>query len=357
MVVKSVPTHVQPYPLLFPWYAFRRLTYLLLSTTQLAQSKFIMTVFTEAQSRLNLKEEARLILGMIHKTEEKYSAGYLIRLLKGDERFETKEESHQELEGYGAFPDAHSDRLRNMLRFFERRGLVYSQGGMYGILGLSDKGQAFINEPGDLWVSYRSLRRKPLQQKLMLELRDIRREWAGKEQKPPYQIFTDYMLERLIKDMPTTAQELAEIPGFGDYKVNRYGPALIQTISAAKAEAKKARQAEFERKVQNPSHQATRALFEAGYSEEAIAAKRKIKTTTVRQQLINLHRSGQIDLNPWIEQTLSAELLTKGSNYFQESENARLKTAYEALGMDYDVLRLCRLYVSDFSKRQEVLVA
>ena len=50
------------------------------------------------------------------------------------------------------------------------------------------------------------------------------------ERKPSFSIFTDYSMFRLIQDKPQHVTELRMIPGFGDYKVNKYGPPIISAI-------------------------------------------------------------------------------------------------------------------------------
>ncbi len=308
---------------------------------------------TEANRQVNLKEEAKMILGMIQETEEKYSAGYLIRLLKGDTRYEVRVEEHRELKAYGSMPDVHTDRLRNILRFLEGMDLIEARDGVYGILGLTGKGLEFLNQPEDLWVDYRTLRMKEYDQRLLLELREIRRELSKSEGKAPFRIFTDHMLENLIREKPINTPDLQMIPGFGDYKVNRYGPAILQAVNRIQTQKEESNRIKRLKEVRQPSYQATKSLFEAGLSEAEIAQRRNLKPTTVRKMLLALHREGEINLTPWIEQHLDEQTLEKGTTYFQQHRNPRLKEAYETLGLDYATLRLCRLYVAEVSSHSE----
>ena len=316
-----------------------------------------MIVMTAKSSRLNLKEEARIMLTMVQETGEKYGSSYLLQLLKGDQRYAPKAEAHLSVTGYGTFPEAHPDRLRNILRFLQRRELLRVQDERYGVWALTEAGIAFLQAPHDLWVDYRSLRRKPYEQKLLNELRRLRRELSQSRGVAPFEVFTDYQLESLVALLPTDVATLTRMGSFDDEKVNLYGPALLKLTQAAQAAKTQAAQAQLEKQTKSPAHQATKSLFEAGLSETEIAARREVKPATVRQQLLRLHRAGEINLTPWIEQTVAPEDLAKGGEFFQKQDNPRLKAAFEALGLDYATLRLCRLYVSDLSSRQEHLAA
>lgn len=314
-----------------------------------------MIIPNDPTGKVNLKEEALMMLSMMQATGQKYSANYLIRLLKGDDRYEPRDPAHLEVTGYGALPEAYPDQLRNLLRYFQREGLIEPQNSMYGILTLTPQGEQFLAEPTDLWATYRSLRLQEFELRLLMELRDLRRNLAQQEGKAPFRIFTDYMLQRLIEEEPRTATDLQMIPGFGPYKANRYGPPVLQVINHVHQQKEEAKRLQLAKKVHNSSHQAVKAMFEAGLSEVEIAEKRRIKPATVRSMLLNLHRAKEINLTPWIEQELDQATLEKGAAYFRQHQNPRLKAAYETLGLDYDVLRLCRLYVAEVSSKQEEL--
>ena len=97
-------------------------------------------------------------------------------------------------------------------------------------------------------------------------------------------------------------------------------------------------------------------LFEKGFTVEQIASQHELKTGTIQHYLLTLHQAGEIDLIPWIKDQLSTEELEKGSRYFQQHENPKLSQAFADLGLDYDTLRLCRLYVAKHDTVQEELV-
>lgn len=59
------------------------------------------------------------------------------------------------------------------------------------------------------------------------ELRAWRRSQAGKEGKAPYIIATNRLLQVIASFLPQTPEELLQIPGFGQYKLNLYGSGIL----------------------------------------------------------------------------------------------------------------------------------
>ncbi|MDW3650045.1 MAG: RQC domain-containing protein [Bacteroidia bacterium] len=298
------------------------------------------------EALVNIKEEAHLILKTVVLLDQKYGINYITRILRASENFGFREENHRELETYGSMKAKHSERIRNLISYLLRNHFLQVTNSRYGSIGISRKGEEFLAYPSELIVKSSELRTSPYDKKLLLGLRQLRNTLARQEDKPPFRVFTDYTLARIIDDKPKDLQELKMIPGFGDYKANRFGPSIISVIEIIMKEKAQDDKNRFLKKVQAAAHQEVKALFESGVSLEEIAQRRSVQLHTVENYLSNLHKAGEIDLKPWIEDRLAGEDLEKGSMYFLNSPESSLKKAYEELGIDYDRLKLCKLYVS-----------
>ncbi|MEL6251651.1 MAG: RQC domain-containing protein [Bacteroidota bacterium] len=298
------------------------------------------------EALVNIKEDAYLILKTVVLLDQKYGSNYITRVLRASETFGFKEAHHRELETFGRMKGKHSERIRNLINYLLRKHFLQVTNSRYGSIGISRKGEEFLTYPSELIVKAHELRTSIYDKKLLLELRQLRSALAKQEAKPPFRVFTDYTLGRIIDDKPKDLQELKMIPGFGDYKANRFGPSIISLVEMIMKEKAVADRLRFLKKVQSAAHQEVKALFEAGANLTEIADKRSIQVQTVENYLSNLHKAGEIDLRPWIEEKLVGEELEKGSTYFRKSPESSLKKAYEELGIDYNRLKLCKLYVS-----------
>jgi hypothetical protein len=65
------------------------------------------------------------------------------------------------------------------------------------------------------------------------QLRVWRRTQAGKENKAPYMIATNRLLHLVASFLPQTPEELMQLPGFGQYKLNLYGSGILAVTKKA----------------------------------------------------------------------------------------------------------------------------
>ncbi len=63
------------------------------------------------------------------------------------------------------------------------------------------------------------------------ELKAYRLEMSRKENIQPYIIYNNKQLEDLIQKMPRTMEQLKNVSGFGEIKVNKYGRDIIEILS------------------------------------------------------------------------------------------------------------------------------
>lgn len=68
--------------------------------------------------------------------------------------------------------------------------------------------------------------------------------------------------------------------------------------------------------------------------------------------LIEDHYNDGIDLVPWIEKNINAKSLFKGCEYFSKIENPTIEQGRALLGLDENVLALCKLYVWDLQRKE-----
>lgn len=312
---------------------------------------------TLRSTQINVKEDVVAVLKTVSLTAERYGMNYLVSLVRGDAQFGLKDPVHATFETFGALGHQASQRVRCLIEFLLEEDYLVIRDAQYGTLGLGESGTVYLDSPEDWWVRPEKLRPKPYDRMLLVELRTMRREQSQQAGCLPYQIFTDYTLSCLVKEKPANLAELLRIPGLTDQKANRYGALIIGAVERMQAQRQADNYDRFLRRVESQGYQQVKRLFAAGHTEAEIAQRRGVKPATIRRTLVELHRAGEIDLRPWIQETVPAETLNKGTTYFAQAEDQRLREAYEKLGLDYDTLRLCRLYIADVSARQEELRA
>ncbi len=303
--------------------------------------------------RINLKDSAIDILKTVLLLEQSYGVNYLVRILQGIQEYGFRETNHQHLETFGTLQDQYQEMIRDITQYLIKEEFLEILDKRFGNIGITQKGKDFLDHPSDIWVLPRTIRASKIDKRIFYALKNMRKEIAEEASKPPFHIFTDYTLHCIVEEKPTDLHSLHSVPGIGDYKVEKYGHMIIGIINDLLEQKAEEDQTRLLKKADSPSHQAIKTMFEEGKSLDEIATAREVKVSTVRAALHCLHTTGHIDLIPWIKENLDPEILEKGIAYFKENTQIRLTQAYEDLGLDYDTLRLCRMYVSHTSDVEE----
>ena len=66
---------------------------------------------------------------------------------------------------------------------------------------------------------------------LFEDLRGLRREIAREENVPPYLIFSDRTLVDMCVKKPQNREQMLQVSGVGDYKLEKYGEAFLSRIN------------------------------------------------------------------------------------------------------------------------------
>ena len=293
---------------------------------------------------LDIREESVQILKTILLLDKSYSAGYLARVLQASEQFPLRNANHKELETYGVLSEHTYGNIADIIDYLIQESLLEVAHPTMGTLKVTAKGEEFLGDPQPLEVNRQNLRKSWYQYELMMKLKELRVQYAAKEELAPYLVFTNFTLRQLITILPETMAEMDEIPGMADQEESL----KLQILASISEILEKKSQDDVSgiySRAHSPSHRKVKEMYESGFDPAEIARRRKLQLGTVRNYLITLHQAGEIDLKPWIEETVDNKALHKAGEYFKQANSPKLKEAHEVLGLDYDTLELCRLYV------------
>jgi ATP-dependent DNA helicase RecQ len=150
-----------------------------------------------------------------------------------------------------------------------------------------------------LSVSSAAMRKAPDVDK---ELREYLREWrraaAKAEEVPAYVVMHDTALEELCHRRPNSLSDVRRVPGFGERKTERYGPAILDALRQFREGA---RAAASPKKTSKPAAETMRLLAE-GRSFEEIAEIRGRLVSTVMGMVADLVERGKVQFKPdWVD--------------------------------------------------------
>jgi len=197
--------------------------------------------------------EAQKALSAVFRTGQRFGAGYVIDVLRGEATDRIRERGHDRLSVFGVGGEHSAIEWRGIFRQLAARGLLAADEEGYGTLALTPEARPVLR--GEASVRLRELRRaeggRKRQRKGEKErpallavagaaarferLRELRRELAGEQGVPPYVIFHDATLEAIAAEAPATLGELAGLPGIGEKKLERYGERVLRVLREERA--------------------------------------------------------------------------------------------------------------------------
>jgi len=187
-------------------------------------------------------------LAAIYRTGERFGAGHLIDVLLGSENEKTRRFGHTDMPVFGAGKDLPSKTWSSVYRQLLAAGLVSVDHSAFGALKLEPEARAVFKRERE--VRFRHDRptkgkaakgssassanaRTALQGsdvELFEALRKKRTEIAKDLAVPPYVVFPDTTLVAFATERPADEDEMLDISGVGQSKLERYGEAFLGVI-------------------------------------------------------------------------------------------------------------------------------
>ncbi|MDN5929177.1 MAG: DNA helicase RecQ [Hyphomicrobiales bacterium] len=189
---------------------------------------------------------AQKALSCIHRTGERFGQAYIVDVLLGVEDRRIAEFGHDRISTYGIGKEHDKRTWRAALRQLIALRLVEVDLAGHGGLSISEAGRQFLREKPTLMLRVppapRAGREKisrgrkavalPEADRALFEaLREKRMEIARTQNLPPYVIFHDRTLIELAAARPASRAQMASVPGVGEAKLERYGPAFLAVIA------------------------------------------------------------------------------------------------------------------------------
>ena len=193
-------------------------------------------------------EAARKALSCVYRTGQRYGAGHLIDVLRGELTEKVIERHHQDITTFGIGSELDEKRWRTVFRQLVARELVAVDHERYNALRLTDAARPLLRGEAEFHLrleperSRSRVRRRSgatmdIPDGIPTTLFDRLRAWrfatAKERNVPAYVVFQDATLREIAIKRPRTLSELAAISGVGDRKLEHYGTAILEMVAQA----------------------------------------------------------------------------------------------------------------------------
>lgn len=191
---------------------------------------------------------ARKILSCVARVGQRFGAGHVTAVLRGQMNEAVTTRRHNELSTFGLLPTATVDEVRGYIDQLIALGLLQSTDDAYPVLQLTDDGVTVLRDaaaqPGLSLSRQRKAERDKTPKRSRTEveswegvdrdiferLRAMRLQVARSRGVPPYVIFHDTTLRELARLKPSSIDELRHVYGVGARKAEDLGEQVLATL-------------------------------------------------------------------------------------------------------------------------------
>ena len=185
---------------------------------------------------------AQKILSCVVRTEQRFGAGHVISVLRGENTDRVRTLGHDRLSTYGLLKEYPQTELRDWIYQLIGQGVLAQDGDKYPVLRLTESSRGVLRGEADVrlvQIARKERRRKSkasveswegVDSALFESLRKFRRELASARGVPPYVILGDRSLREIARLRPQTLAELRDVYGIGYKKLVEFGEMILAVI-------------------------------------------------------------------------------------------------------------------------------
>jgi len=194
-------------------------------------------------------EAARKALSVVYRTGQRFGAQYLVKVLRGADDERIRSNRHDQLPTYGIGADLDERSWRGMFRQLVCLSLLEPDEEGMGGLRLTAESRPVLRGEQKLQLRRErapSKASKSKSERAALNLsgealerweavRAERANLAREQGVPAYVIFHDSTLQIMAEQCPQDLDQLAQVPGVGAVKLERYGAAFLEALNGGSA--------------------------------------------------------------------------------------------------------------------------
>jgi len=305
------------------------------------------------------------MLETVLAVKEKHKADHIAKILAGTMNSAIKSYKHHKLETFG-IDEERDERFWNMvIRQALINKLLNKDIENYGLLGLTPKGNQFLEEPQSFMLNEDhdytesddeeasfGARTAAADEELLSILKDLRKKISKQAGQPPYNIFQDPSLEEMAIQYPITIEELQNITGIGAGKAQRYGSEVVEVIASYVAEKEIIRPQDMVvRSVVNKSGLKVYIIqsIDRKMPFEDIASAKGIEYEDLLSEIEAIVSSGtKLSIDYYVNAVIDEDRQHDIYSYFmEEAESGSLEEAIQELAGEFEEeeIRLVRIKV------------
>lgn len=201
---------------------------------------------------VDVTEIAGALIGCVKESGQRYGANVIIETVHGASTAKIRQYGLTENSFYAAMTKEPVHKLKQIMNFLLLNQYLSATNDEYGVLKLTEQSKEVIEAEKELTMKLpknqitASVKREKagkkrktafgedsfteIESSLFENLRQLRREIAGEEKVPPYLVFSDKTLVHMCLLKPKNEEEMKQVSGVGEYKIEKYGQRFLSAI-------------------------------------------------------------------------------------------------------------------------------
>lgn len=174
--------------------------------------------------------DAQKVISCVYRMKRPYGIGMVVDVLRGSKNKKLVDFKLNELTTYGIMKDYSKDDLKEFINTLIANGYL-NYNGEFPVVTPNEKSRNIVmGEEKVLFKEERKVQRIAEDNELFIILKNLRREIAENEGVPPYIVFGDNTLKEMSLRMPINKEQLLDISGVGEKKIDKYGDEFINKV-------------------------------------------------------------------------------------------------------------------------------
>ena len=174
--------------------------------------------------------DAQKVLSCVYRVHERFGVKMVAEILKGSKNARMKQFHFERLSTYALMKERTVKQISDLILRLAAMQYVNITESQYPALQLNAPSWQVPRGPKKVWQKVVTVKKSEIKNDLFEKLRLVRRELAIKANLPPYMIFSDATLAQMAQDKPSSVEEMSQIKGVGEFKLNKYGDDFLRVI-------------------------------------------------------------------------------------------------------------------------------
>ena len=257
--------------------------------------------------KVDMTEEAQMILSCVKRMGERFGAGMTAKVLKGSRDKKILDFGLTKISTYGIMSAYTEKELTEWIQFLVAEQLLAMEDGKFPLLKLNSKSVDVLKGKQQVFMYTATVpQAEELGEHAALfnSLRDLRKRMADERNLPPYVLFSDATLKDMSRYLPITEEDMLNIKGVGRKKYTDFGGeflAEVQKWNEENPQVKPATRISSGPSIPKPrkpdedgrpSHRVSYDMFQSGKSLKEIAAIRDMSLVTIEGHIFKTAAMG-----------------------------------------------------------------